>query len=148
MGKWAALTIAMAMTMRGASPLALEIDGRPERAYIVFLGNNPYEGLGLGGRASLQQGVLDLMVLRARGRFPRLTIVVATLLGQLQRTRRLHRRSVREVRIRLAEPAYLAYDGEVDEAEGELLFRSLAGALEVVVPPPWDGGDGASGGGR
>jgi diacylglycerol kinase family enzyme len=88
------------------------------------------------------------MVLRSRGRFPRLTIVVATLLGQLQRTRRLHRRSAREVRIRVAEPTYLAHDGEVDEAEGELLFRSLAGALEVVVPPPGDGGAGASGGGR
>jgi len=139
-GKWAALAIAMALSLRGASPLELEIDGRPERAYIVFLGNNRYESLGLGGRSSLQEGVLDLMVLRARGRLPRLSIVLATLLGQLQRSRRLRRRTAREVRITLAEPTVLAHDGEVDEAAGELRFRSLPRALAVVTPP-----DGARG---
>jgi undecaprenyl-diphosphatase len=139
LGKWPALAVAMAVTLRGATPLALEIDGRPERAYIVFVGNNVYAGLGVGGRDSLQAGVLDLMVLRARGRYPRLAIVAATLLGQLGRSRRLHRRQPRELRIRVDGPTLLAHDGEVEEVEGEIRFRSLPRVLEVVVPPPADG---------
>jgi undecaprenyl-diphosphatase len=139
LGKWPALAIAMAVTLRGASPLPLEIDGRPEQAYIVFVGNNVYAGLGVGGRASLQAGVLDLMVLRARGRYPRLAIVAATLLGQLGRSRRLHRRQARELRIRVEGPTLIAHDGEVEEVEGEIRFRSLPGVLEVIVPPPAGG---------
>jgi hypothetical protein len=41
-------------------------------ASLAFVGNGPYSGTGLTGRDSLQEGVLDVRVLPAEGRPPRL----------------------------------------------------------------------------
>jgi diacylglycerol kinase family enzyme len=40
--KRAALLVAVARTLRRAEPIALEIDGVPASAYLVFVGNGPY----------------------------------------------------------------------------------------------------------
>jgi diacylglycerol kinase family enzyme len=135
-GRWPALTLALVRGLRHVRPLSLTVDGRPERAYFVFVGNNPYDGSGLGERSSLQRGLLDLRVLRARGRFPRLGILVAAALGRLDRSRRMLHVHAREVRIGLDEETSLAYDGEAEPIRGELVFRSRPRALRVVVPPP------------
>jgi diacylglycerol kinase family enzyme len=132
-----ALLIAAVATLRGAEPLEIEVDGRPDRAWLVLVGNNPYEGIGLTGRASLQTGLLDVRVLRAPRGLPRLSVLAAILLGRLRRGDDwLRQNLLPEVRIRLREPTELAHDGEVREASGEVTFRSLPGHVRVVVAPP------------
>lgn len=137
LGKWPAALLALAITLRRAEPLEITIDGRPERAFLVFVGSDPYRGThALGGRGSLQEGLLDLRVLRARGRWPRAGLVAAMVTGRLVPTRRLVRRLVPALSVSLSEPALLAHDGEVEEVKGEVEFRSLPAAVAVVVPAP------------
>jgi undecaprenyl-diphosphatase len=135
LGKWPALALAVALTVRRARPLELELDGRRERAFLLFVGNNRYEGLGTGGRTSLQRGLLDVIVLRAPGRAPRLTVAVAALTGVLPRTPLIWRRQAARLAVRLGRPACLAHDGEVrDDVSGEIVFRSRPGAVRAIVP--------------
>jgi diacylglycerol kinase family enzyme len=137
MPKRIALLVAAVATLQGCEPLEIEVDGRPDRAWLVFVGNNPYEGVGLTGRASLQTGLLDVRVLRARRGVPRLGVFAAILLGRLRRGDDWLRQTLcPEVRIRLREATELAHDGEVREASGEVTFRSLPGRVRVVVAPP------------
>jgi diacylglycerol kinase family enzyme len=135
LGKWPALALAVALTVRHSRPMDLEVDGRRQRAFLLFAGNNRYEGLGTGGRTSLQRGLLDVMVLRAPRRAPRLIVAVAALTGLLPRTPLLWRRQTARLAVRLAQPTCLAHDGEVgDDVRGEVVFRSRPGAVRAVVP--------------
>lgn len=138
LGKWPALTLAAVRTLRRATPITLTIDGVVEDAYMVFVGNNPYDGAALGKRTSLQTGLLDLRVLRAKGRFPRLGVVWRMLTGRLEESTRTRHAHVPEVRIVLGEGTSLAYDGEAETTSGEVVFRSRPRAVRVLVPaaPP------------
>ena len=100
--------IAAARTLRTAEPIALEIDGAPASAYLVFVGNGPYSGTGLTGRASVQDGVLHVRVLSAAGRHPRLTSLGEILLSPRRRSRWLRQTLRDAVTIRLPQPAPLA----------------------------------------
>ena len=135
LGKWPAMLLALVTTLSAARPLDLEIDGQRERAFLVFIGNNPYDGVAaIKGRVSLQSGVLDVRVLRAKGRFPRLGILASILTGRLRSSGRLRRGLQPSVTVRLDTPCVMAHDGEVRAVEGEISFRSRPGALKVLVP--------------
>ena len=122
--------------MAAAEPLEISIDGRPERAFMVFVGNNAYSGLGLTGRESLQEGVLDVRILRARGPVPVLGVVWRILAGWLPRSQWLPQTLCTEVTMTAPPGTALAHDGEVEEVSGEVRFRSLPGAVRVLVGPP------------
>lgn len=132
--KSVALIVAVAATLRSASPVTVSVDGRPERVWLVFVGNGAYTGVGLTGRARLQEGLLDLRVLRAHGPLPRLTVLARLLAGRLQGSPWLRQSLVREVRLDLPEPVPLSLDGEVSERSGHVPVRALRAALRVVVP--------------
>lgn len=103
----------------------------------MFVGNGAHSGMGVTGRDSLQSGVLDLRVLRAHGPFPGLAVLGRLLVGCLRGSPLLRQALVREVRLGLPEPMPLSLDGEVlDDVAGGIAFRSLPGALRVVVPAP------------
>jgi undecaprenyl-diphosphatase len=137
-----ALLVAAARALRHADPMELEIDGRPRRAYLVFVGNGPYAGAGLTGRESLQRGLLDVRVLPAERRLPRLSVLGRIVLARRGESRWLRPELRPEVSVTLHEPARLAHDGEArEDVRGEIRFRSRPGALRVIVPPP----DGAAG---
>lgn len=135
-GKRLALVVAAARTLRHAEPIPMDVDGRPERAYLLFVGNNRYGGeLAMGERDDMQAGVLDVVVLRAHGRRPRAGIVWDIALGRLARSRRLHRWSAARVSVRVRETTALAHDGEAREiGAGTVTFTSRPGALTVIVP--------------
>lgn len=134
--KTLALMVALAATLRSASPVTVSVDGRPERVWLVFVGNGAYSGVGLTGRERLQEGVLDLRVLRAHGPLPRLTVLARLLAGRLNGSPWLRQSLVREVRLDLPEPLPLSLDGEVAERSGPITVRSRRMALRVVVPEP------------
>lgn len=134
LGKWSCAAIATMRTVGGARAIHLEIDGRPESAFMVFVGNNRYEGLGEGTRPRMDEGLLDVVVLRAPRRLARVTLIALSLSGRLTRSRFVRRTAVSEVHVRLAEASSLAHDGEARPIDGEVTFRSRVAALEVIVP--------------
>lgn len=139
MPKRLALLVAAGRTLRTAEAMDLVIDGERRRAYLVFAGNNSYTGAGLTARESLQEGMLDVRVLSAEGRMPRLAALWAILTSPHGGSRWLTQTLRPQVTVRLGAPAHLAHDGEVREVSGEVVFRSRPRCLRVLVPAAADG---------
>ena len=130
------VTAAWAQARRGHRFRAT-VDGRAYRAWLVFVGNGCYgEGLSdLMSRQALDGAVLDVRVLRADAALARTRTVLALLLGRLGASPLLASSRECEVEIGLAVRAVsMALDGEVVDLTPPLRFRSLPGALTVLVP--------------
>jgi len=98
-------------------PLGITIDGEPEEAELVLVGNNSYvlELPSLGARTRLDEGLLSLYVVRGGGVEERKgeRFVVDAAAGRLD----------------------AAVDGEHDVLETPIEFRIEPRALRVLVPP-------------
>lgn len=113
-------------------------DGRVRslEATAVFVGNNRFSTTpgSIGRRQRLDEGVLDVRVVRAR----------TGLLGRasagwreaIHRPRRVVRTVAHRAEIRLREPRLMAVDGEQDGEIRAVRAVSEPGALRVIVPPP------------
>jgi YegS/Rv2252/BmrU family lipid kinase len=110
------------------------------RTAIVFVGNNEYRAAGLdaGSRESLSDGTLAIYLVNAGGRSHPLRLIRlawhmvlgVALDGDHLELVRAPAVTVESKRSRL----YIALDGEVDVYRVPLEFRSLPGALQVLVP--------------
>jgi diacylglycerol kinase family enzyme len=122
------------------------VNGTNQRAWLVFVGNGCYgDGLtDLIHRDALDRALLDVRVLRADIALARTRTVLALLLGRLTASPLLVRREECEVEVTLRSPtASVALDGEIVQLASPLRFRSLPGALTVLVPPGPDAKVGA-----
>lgn len=118
------------------------VGGRAYRAWLVFVGNGCYgDGLtDLMNRQVLDGGLLDVRVLRADAVLARTRTVASLLLGRLGASPLLASSRVPEVEVALAgADVAVAVDGEVVRLAPPLRFRSLPGALTVLVPAGPDG---------
>src|SRR4051794_40872309 len=129
MGKWAAMTVAVARTLRRGTPVSLLLDGRPVLVWILFVGNCRYtpRGLAPAWRPRLEDGLLDVQYLRADVRFSRTRAVLGSLLGISDRSSGYADLQVREVRVvSRSGPQQVAYDGETGERATEFVFGKRA----------------------
>jgi diacylglycerol kinase family enzyme/membrane-associated phospholipid phosphatase len=133
MGKWAAMTVAAAQVLRQATPVALVLNGKPAKVWILFVGNCCYtpRGLAPAWRPSLDDGLLDVQYLRADIRFSRTRAVLGTLLGISDRGAGYVQSQVESLDVEVRSGAeQIAYDGETgEEATG---FRFRKGATLTV----------------
>ena len=134
------LTAAWAQARKGHR-FQVDVGGSRYRAWLVFVGNGCYgEGLtDLMSRQSLDAALLDVRVLRADVALARTRTMGALLLGRLGASPLMVQREACEVDVglRVAKVA-VALDGEVVHLEPPLCFRSLPGALTVLVPTEAD----------
>lgn len=125
------------LQLRRGHRFSVVVDGTRYRAWMVFVGNGMY-GTGLwslAARESLQGNVLDFRLVRADLPLARVRVVLALLTGRLERSPLLVRKECREVELELdSDSVEVALDGEVEEMKPPLRYRSLGGALEVLVP--------------
>lgn len=134
------VTAAWAQARRGHR-FAVTVGGQAYRAWLVFVGNGCYgdEITDLIHRQALDQALLDVRVLRADVPLARTRTVLAVLLGRLARSPILVRTKACAVDVELSELSVaVALDGEVERLQPPLRFRSLPGALTVLVPPGVD----------
>ena len=125
MGKWLALTVAAAQTLRQQSPVDLVVNDESLKVWIIFIGNCLYtpRGLSPAWRPRLEDGLLDVQYLRADLRFGRTRAVLATLLGVSEHTRSYGHFSAKEVRVESRSGLrQVAYDGEMGEKSHEFRF--------------------------
>jgi undecaprenyl-diphosphatase len=136
LGKRLANVVAAWRQLREGHHLAVEVDGRRRTVWAVFVGNNCYGDSirDLVGRENLDDGVLDIRIARAEGRWSRLRIVFAVLFGRLERSPLIERLQQGSVVIETHEPVDVALDGEVVELSPRLEYRSMPRALRVLVP--------------
>jgi undecaprenyl-diphosphatase len=117
----------------------VRIDGRRHRAWVVFVGNGCYGDTitDLGVRRALDEGTLDVRVLRADAPFARTRAVAALVLGRLGRSPLLVQQLSETVEVDVPgrTAVDVALDGEVVRVPTPLQFRVVPRALTVLVPP-------------
>ncbi|MCV2491107.1 phosphatase PAP2 family protein [Geodermatophilus sp. YIM 151500] len=125
LGTWVALTVAAAQVLGRSEPVRLEVAGRPVAVWILFVGNCRYtpRGLSPAWRPRLEDGLLDVQVLRADVPFSRTRAVVGALLGLSDRGTAYETFAAEEVRVvsRSGEQE-VAYDGECGVTGSEFVF--------------------------
>jgi diacylglycerol kinase family enzyme/membrane-associated phospholipid phosphatase len=126
LGKWVALSVAAAQTLRQGTPVELVVNQQPLKVWILFIGNCCYtpRGLSPAWRPRLEDGLLDVQYLRADLRFGRTRAVLATLFGVSERSRSYAQVQLEEARVvSRSGPQQIAYDGETGEKATEFAFR-------------------------
>ena len=142
LGKWAALAWATMTVLRRYPYLRarLSADGRTltRRTPFVFVGNNEYEldVFRIGARARLDAGRLCVHLTRRNaGRLGLLRLTLRALTGRLREDRDFESLTTEELTIETRRPrARVSLDGEVTIMQTPLLYRTLPGALRVIVP--------------
>jgi diacylglycerol kinase family enzyme len=119
--------------------VSLDFDGRKRtmRTPFVLIGNNEHEmqGLGLGHRQSIDNGQLWVYVMRPCSRWQLLRLLFGLILGKAPRNSIFQvfpasRLTIDSKRRRLG----VGIDGEMLRMKTPLEYKSLPGALNVVVP--------------
>jgi diacylglycerol kinase family enzyme len=104
---------------------------------FVFVGNNEYvlEGVRIGGRARIDQGVLQVCMAPGLRRVDVMRILLAALVGRLHAIDRFESVTTQQLSI----AAYrrrlgVSLDGELQILDTPLHFRTRPRALQVLVP--------------
>jgi undecaprenyl-diphosphatase len=136
--KWIAAIVAMWHACWTERDLTVRIDEHPVRVWLVFVGNNCYgDNLrDLGSRTCIDEGVLDVGVVRADRRFARLRLIAAILLGRLHRSPVVDRFTSEAIEVAVdgQHDVDVALDGEVVQLRSPLRYEVRPKALRVRVP--------------
>jgi diacylglycerol kinase family enzyme len=141
--KWPAFVRAFIRVFRRAQLLSVrltgeETDNKATTTPFVFVGNNRYEltAPNAGQRASLTDGKLVVYQAPHAGRWKLVGIAIRALMGR-QATADLEITEAGEFWIHSrSRRMRVANDGEVVNMTPPLHYRSLPGALRVIVPAP------------
>lgn len=138
--KWPAFAAAVVETLTHwpLVKVQLEVEDRTveRRTPFVFIGNNRYrmEGLRMGSRDRLDEGVLYVLAARKLSRWALARMAVAGLTGGLRHSRDLDILPAREVWVRTKRRVPVAIDGEVVRMSSPLHYVARPGALKVIAP--------------
>ena len=140
-GKWNAAFWA-AIQMFRLSPflkVRIEIGGTTflRKTPFVFVGNNEYEMdlYNIGRREDLDEGTLSVYFLHRGGRWGVTLLLFHTLFGRLRQWKDFEEISTDSITIQTRrKKLYVALDGEVRRITTPLSYRTLPGALKVIVP--------------
>ncbi|MBG6093488.1 bifunctional phosphatase PAP2/diacylglycerol kinase family protein [Actinomadura viridis] len=146
LGKWPAMVVAAARTLRRSEPVPLLVNGRPRRVWTAFVGNCRYGSRGPAPtwRGHLDDGRLDIRMVTAGERVPRLAALAAALAGHLHLMPGY--RSWDDGTLELAAPEgglRVARDGELTALPAAIRITKRPGALAVFCPTVRRGGSGA-----
>ncbi|GAA4228797.1 undecaprenyl-diphosphatase [Streptosporangium album] len=136
-GKWPALLWALGRVLRTAEPEEVVVDGVPQRIWLLFVGNCRYDSRGAAPRLRrrLEDGLLDVRLLTATSRLPRLRALTSVLLGGIGLSR--HYQQWQADTLRLSSPSgtvRLARDGETFTVPGDVEFTKRPRSLLVIRP--------------
>jgi YegS/Rv2252/BmrU family lipid kinase len=122
----------------------LEVKLKIERRFMerrtpfVFVGNNEYEMhvFNIGGRKSLDEGLLSVYFLHKTGRMGLVRLLLRMIFGILREAEDFDEFLTDELRIdrERKKRMMVALDGEVTVMESPLIYKILPKALRVIVP--------------
>ena len=125
-GKWPSAAMALVRVLAEATPLVVEIDGRRQSLWLLFVGNGGYQPRGMAplSRPRLDARVLDVRYLRADVPFSRTRFMISVLAGTLARSRVYVANTRTRLSVRVVGPPVgLATDGEVQPDSERFVFR-------------------------
>jgi diacylglycerol kinase family enzyme len=139
--KWIAMVPAVFRAVRHfpRRRLALSAEGwtRPYRTPCLFVGNNDYgmDLFTLGRRQHLDRGDLSVHVVKQRRPFGFFWMICRLCFGHASQARDIESFKLKEVEVKSKTSRLpVALDGEVEILHPPLRYRSLPGALHVIVP--------------
>ena len=138
-GKPLAGIYAMFHTLRFDEPVRIRYDNKSLQTSMFFIGNSIYlpSGFAPARRTRMDDGLLDVRILETGRRFSRLRILVALVLGRLERSPLYHELRVPEFSFATVDgPTMLAHDGEVATECTEANFSVRYRVLPVFRPLP------------
>lgn len=133
--------IAMVEQIRHGRRFAAVVDDTAHPAWAVFIGNGRYGDAldDLTRREALDDGVLDVRVVRGVGRASRLRVLGALLTRRLSASPLVERLSAGSVSVDVLRPSVdVALDGEVVRLTSPLVVECRPRSLEVLVAEPVD----------
>ncbi|WP_307800525.1 bifunctional phosphatase PAP2/diacylglycerol kinase family protein [Actinomadura nitritigenes] len=137
LGKWPALAIAAVRTLRHSEPVEAVVDGHRRHVWLAFVGNGVFGSHGAAPtwRERLDDGRLDIRMVSAGRRMPRVRAVAAVLAGHLHVVPgfRAWRAGGLEV-LTDGDELRFARDGEVTPMPPAIRFGKHAKALAVFRP--------------
>jgi undecaprenyl-diphosphatase len=137
-GKWPAVLWSLLRILRSHEPVEVELDGRRERVWMVFIGNCCFGpgGIAPSRRSRLDDGLLDVRVVSADHPWARTRVLASMATGRLGRSRPFRRWLCHELEVRsLSGPLQLARDGEVWEGSEHFTVAKRPEPLLVLQPP-------------
>jgi diacylglycerol kinase family enzyme/membrane-associated phospholipid phosphatase len=138
-GKPLAGIYAMFHTLRRDEPVRISYDNKVLQTSLFFLGNSTYlpSGIAPARRTRMDDGLLDVRILETGRRFSKLRILVALVLGRLERSPLYHELRVPEFSFTAVDgPTVLAHDGEVGTECTDATFSVQYRVLPVFRPLP------------
>lgn len=145
-GKWPAFFWATLRALHRHSQLdvLLSVNGQEVRrgTPFVFVGNNVYEmsGFDIGSRPRLDEGELSIYLAPGARPLDLVLLALRALFGSLRSAKDFEALRAAEFRIEThGKQVRVATDGEVRMLDTPLRYRSLPGALRVVVPRETEG---------
>ena len=140
-GKWRSMVWASLSAFRRSPFVTVRIEvGSEKRLFrtpIVFIGNNVYEmeGFKIGGRSSLESGVLSIYIVKRPGRMALVRLALEALLSRLDQDRAFETLTATDIVIETRHKQILvAADGEVQRMSSPLHYRTRRRDLRVIVP--------------
>ena len=117
----------------------MSVDGRDvvRRTPYILIANNEHkmEGYELGKRTHLNQGLLWIYVMRRHSRWELVRLVFSLLSGRFRKNQEFETFAASSVEVITRRKRLgVALDGDVTRMRTPLKYRSLPGALTVVVP--------------
>jgi len=139
--KWIAWLPALWQTLRRYPILAIRLSTEGHalvrRTPIVFVGNNAYEleGWGIGSRTCLDDGTLQVSVLRHAGRWSLVRMFLCAFFGRLGAVKEFDSLCAPELWVEARRKhLHVSLDGEVMTLKTPLHYQIHARALRVMVP--------------
>lgn len=140
-GKWlaAGLATVSVLTRDMHLDICLHVDGTRQecRTRFAFIGNNEYvtEGLDMGSRTTLQNGVLSLYTASKGSRLTILRLIARALFGHLHDSDDFSAQTATHIDIHVRRRRIaVAIDGETCKLQTPLHYRIRPGALRLLVP--------------
>lgn len=138
-GKWPALLVALLLELPRMEPLRVEVDSKPMRVWLAWIGNCRYDpdGFGPSWRERLDDGLLDVRLVNGARKFSRTRFTFDVLTGRLRSCPVYEERVATTLSIRSLEgPLRLAADGETFDGPTAVELMKHRRQLRVAVSPP------------
>lgn len=135
-GKWPAMAWCLVKEAIGGEPVTCHLDGVPRRVWSVTVGNGRFDAGGLvpTRRRRLDEAVLEVRTVAADRRLARTRLVLATLVGRVERSSVFDQWVATTVEIRSDQPQRVARDGEADDGPSVITATIRPAALHVLQP--------------
>lgn len=136
-GKWPALAVAAVRVLRRGEPLEVELDGRRQRLWMIFIGNCRYlpDGFAPSRRPRLDDGQLDIRLIDAGHPWSRSRLVLGLLTGRLGRSPVYRQWPATALCVQSTDgPLRLACDGETFDGDADVEVVKTGQRVTIFSP--------------